>query len=163
MIRDRGFTILEVIIALVVLGAGLLGVAVMQIRAIQGNVFGSRMTEGSDVAEAWMEWMMKQPYERVAALDSNAGDTMATQRILNPETLLSDFQAWGLGTFAADQAPKLAGTGCSMIWRVTANVPEDNMTTVEIETQVAIRQVETTNAAAVNKPVMLRFMMSPFM
>lgn len=163
MRRDRGFTILEVIIALVVLGAGLLGVAVMQIRAIQGNVFGSRMTEGSDVAEAWMEWMMKQPYDRVAALDSNAGDTIATQRILNPENILGDFQAWGLGTFAADHVPMLAGTGCRMIWRVTANVPEDNMTTVEIETQVAIRQVETTNTAAVNKPVMLRFMMSPFM
>jgi len=110
-----------------------------------------------------MEWMIKQPYDKVAALDINAGDSADTQRTINPDTMLSDFQIWGLGDFAAAQVPKLAGTGCSMIWRVTANVPEDNMTTVEIETQVAIRQVETKNAEAVSKPVMLRFIMSPFM
>jgi len=163
MHRERGFTILEVVIALVMLGTGLLGVAAMQTSAIQGNIFGSRLTEGSDVAEAWMEWMLKQPYDRVAALDSNANDRAATQRTLNPATLLSDFQAWGLGTLAADQVPKLAGTGCSMIWRVTAAAPENTMTTVEIETQVAIRQPGASGGGAVNKPVMLRFIMSPYM
>jgi type IV pilus assembly protein PilV len=161
--REDGFTVLEVVIALVVLGAGLLGVAAMQTSAIQGNIFGSRLTEGSDVAAAWMEWMLRQPYDRVAALDVNANDSAATQRALNPDTLLSDLQAWGLGTLAADQVPKLAGTGCSVIWRVTAAAPENTMTTVEIETQVGIRQPGAASGGAVNKPVMLRFIMSPYM
>jgi hypothetical protein len=110
-----------------------------------------------------MEWMLKQPYEKVAALDTNPDDTAATQRSLNPDTLLGDLQTWGLGTFSSSQVPKLAGTWCSIIWRVMADVPEDNMTTIEIETQVAIRQTEAANGGSVNKPVLLRFIMAPYM
>ncbi len=44
---DRGFTLLEVIVAIAILTFGLLAVASMQIGAIQGNSFAGRVTEGT--------------------------------------------------------------------------------------------------------------------
>lgn len=166
MKSECGFTIIEVMIALVVLGVGLLGVAAMQTKSIQGNLFGGRVTEGSSVAEAWMEWLMKQPYDNVAALDSNDDDTVATQRTLDYSTLLADLQTWGLGTFTADKVPRLEGTGCSVILRVASNVPIEHMTTVEVETHMSIRRLDTESkdaAGVVDKPMTVRFMMSPYM
>jgi prepilin-type N-terminal cleavage/methylation domain-containing protein len=167
MKTERGFTIIEVMIALVVLGLGLLGVAVMQTKAVQGNVLGKRVTEGSALGEAWMEWLMKQSYDKVAALDTNADDLVATLRTLNPDTLLTDLQTWGLGTFTGDEVPPLEGAGCAVVkLRVTASMPMEHLTTVEIETQLPIRNVESQSMyadGAVQKPMLLRFMMSPHM
>jgi prepilin-type N-terminal cleavage/methylation domain-containing protein len=166
MKTEHGFTVLEVMIALVVLGLGLLGVAAMQAKSIQGNVFGGRVTAGSAVGEAWMEWLMKQPYDNVAALDVNDDDDAATERVLDPDTVLADLQTWGLGTFTDDQVPRLEGSGCDVVWRITANLPVEHVTTVEVGTSVSVRRLETESkdaAGVVNKPVVLRFMMSPYM
>lgn len=160
---EQGFSIMEVMIAIVVLVAGLLGVAAMQTKAMQCNVSAGRYTAGSTVGAAWMEWLMNQPYEKVAALDVNALDTQATQRQLPEDsgTLLENFQEWGLGTFTQAQLPNAIGRGCSTTWRITAEYPTPNTTTVEIETIVTVASLENaSNQSAAAKPLLLRFMMS---
>ncbi|MCX5904556.1 MAG: prepilin-type N-terminal cleavage/methylation domain-containing protein [Proteobacteria bacterium] len=85
-LQESGFTILEVMIAIVVLAVGLLGVAGMQTRAIQSNYFAGVLTEKTSVAEEWMEWLINfskqnykigadnySGYEKLAALDKNPG------------------------------------------------------------------------------------------
>jgi prepilin-type N-terminal cleavage/methylation domain-containing protein len=159
----RGFSIIEVMIAIVVLVAGLLGVAAMQTRAMQCNVSAGRYTAGSALGEAWMEWFMSQPYDKIAALDVNAFDTQATERQLPDcnETVIEKFQEWGLGTFSPAQLPNAIGRGCSTTWRISANPPVENTTTVEIETTVSIARLEKTdNESAISKPFFLRFMLS---
>jgi Tfp pilus assembly protein PilV len=160
---EQGFSIVEVMIAIVVLVAGLLGVAAMQTKAVQCNVSAGRYTAGSTVAAAWMEWLMNQPYEKVAALDVNALDTQPTQRQLPEDsgTLLENFQEWGLGTFTQAQLPQAIDRGCSTTWRITAEYPAPNTTTVEIETMVTVASLENaSNQSAAAKPLLLRFMMS---
>jgi hypothetical protein len=102
-----------------------------------------------------MEWLMNQPYDKVAALDVNALDTQPTERQLPDcsDTVIEKFQEWGLGTFSAAQLPNAIGRGCNTRWRITANkIPLENTTTVEIETTVTI--------AGLERPHFLRFMMS---
>jgi Tfp pilus assembly protein PilV len=161
--NEQGFSIMEVMIAIVVLVTGLLGVAAMQTKAMQCNVSAGRYTAGSTAGSAWMEWLMNQPYEKVAALDVNQLDTQPTQRQLpdSNETILEEFQEWGLGTFTQGQLPNAINRGCSTTWRVTANSPVENTTTVEIESMVTVARLEKAeNQSAIAKPLFLRFMMS---
>lgn len=162
--NETGFFIMEVMIAIVVLVVGLLGVAAMQTRAIQYNVSAGRYTAGSTLGEAWMEWLMNQPYDKVAGLDANLLDTQPTERQLpdSNETVIEKFQEWGLGTFSQAQLPNAIGRGCNTRWRITANSPVENTTTVEIETTVTIARLEKAdNQSAITKPLFLRFMVSP--
>jgi prepilin-type N-terminal cleavage/methylation domain-containing protein len=164
-LRDnaRGFSIIEVMIAIVVLVTGLLGVAAMQTKAMQCNMSAGRYTSGSAAGAAWMEWLMNQPYDKVAALDVNMFDTQPTERQLpdSNETILENFQEWGLGTFSQGQLPNAIRRGCNTTWRITANSPVQNTTTVEIETMVSIARLEKAeHQSAMAKPLFLRFMMS---
>jgi Tfp pilus assembly protein PilV len=164
MSRESGFTIVEVMIAIMMLVVGMLGVAAMQTKALQANVFAGRVTEGCAVGEAWMEWLMKQSYDRVAALDANPEDTAATVLTVpcDSATALSNFQTWGLGTFTEEQLPKPRNTGSTMTWRITADYPIENTTTVEINTAVAIKKIDaaSANSSTITKPVVLRCTMS---
>jgi prepilin-type N-terminal cleavage/methylation domain-containing protein len=167
MSKESGFTIIEVMIAIVVLVVGLLGVAAMQTKALQANVFAGRVTEGCAVGEAWMEWLMKQPYDRVAALDVNHADTAATALAVpcDSATVINSFQTWGLGTFTEEQLPNPRNAGSTMTWRITADYPIENTTTVEIDTAVAIKKIDaaSANSPTMTKPVVLRFTMSRHM
>ena len=61
--QENGFSLLEVLIALVILAIGLLAVAQMQITAIKGNAFGSGMTSASSLAANTLERLMALPYD----------------------------------------------------------------------------------------------------
>jgi len=161
--NEKGFSIMEVMIAIVVLVTGLLGVAAMQTKAIQCNLSAGRCTEGSTFGEAWMEWLMNRPYDKVAALDVNELDTQPTVRQLpdSQATIIEKFQEWGLGTFTQAQLPNVIGRGCSTQWRITADYPAPNTTTVEIETTVTIAHLDKgKNQSNITKPLALRFMLS---
>ena len=61
-LRDHGgFTLLEVMIALVVLAIGLLGLASLQIMAIKGNSYGQQMTVASTLAQSQLEQLRRTP------------------------------------------------------------------------------------------------------
>lgn len=60
-----GFTLLEVIIALMLFTLGILGVAAMQLRATYGNASGQRLTEATRQAEIAVESLLLEPYPAV--------------------------------------------------------------------------------------------------
>ena len=158
MAKESGFTIVEVMIAIVVLVVGMLGVAAMQTKALQANVFAGRVTEGCAVGEAWMEWLMKQPYDRIAALDADHTDTAATVLTV-PCDSSTAISSLGLGTFTEDQLPNPRNAGSTMTWRITADYPIENTTTVEIDTAVTIKKIDFNKGESpfLTRPVVLRF------
>jgi type IV pilus assembly protein PilV len=74
--RDKGFTLLEVIVAISILAFGLLAVASMQATAIRGNSFAIGTTEATTCAADQAEKLMALPYDD-ANLDD--GDHSATE------------------------------------------------------------------------------------
>lgn len=60
--NDRGFTLIEVMIALVVFAIGLLAVASMQISSIGGNSTAREVTDASALAASQVEILMGLPY-----------------------------------------------------------------------------------------------------
>jgi type IV pilus assembly protein PilV len=60
---DKGFTLIEVLIAITVLTIGILAVSTMQVSSIWGNAFASRQTVGTTIALDRMEKLMSLSYE----------------------------------------------------------------------------------------------------
>jgi type IV pilus assembly protein PilV len=60
---EKGLTLLEVLIAMVVLSLGLLALAKMQITAIQVNAASGRLTQGTAFAQDKVEQLMALPYD----------------------------------------------------------------------------------------------------
>jgi len=60
--REKGFTLLEVLFAIVILTFGLLAVASMQSAAIRGNLSASGLTQGTTWAQDRLEKLMALVY-----------------------------------------------------------------------------------------------------
>jgi len=54
----RGFTLIEVMIATVVICIGLVGAAAMQLTAIRGDNFSKNFSAGANTANSWAEWIL---------------------------------------------------------------------------------------------------------
>jgi len=71
--NEKGFTLLEVIVAISVLTIGLLGVASMQVSAIKGNTLAFGITEATSWASDQTEKLIVLPYDH-ADLQDTDGD-----------------------------------------------------------------------------------------
>ena len=71
-ITERGATLLEVLIAVVVLSIGILGLTGMQIAAIRGNVFGIEITQAAIVAQDKIEELTNMTFAAMAGGNDTA-------------------------------------------------------------------------------------------
>jgi type IV pilus assembly protein PilV len=74
--NEKGFTLLEVIVAISILTIGLLAVASMQVSAIRGNASAYGITEATSWAADQVEKLMILPYEHEGLQDTD-GDGSA--------------------------------------------------------------------------------------
>lgn len=68
---SKGFSLLEVMIALLILFVGLLGAASMQISSIHGNAMANKMTEASVIASGRAEMLLSLDFDSVALVDGS--------------------------------------------------------------------------------------------
>ena len=71
--EKNGFTLIEVLIALAILSIGILGVAQMQISAIQGNANAKKRSEILIAAQKQIEEMMQKPYDTILEGEKTLG------------------------------------------------------------------------------------------
>ena len=75
MKNEKGFSLLEVLIALVILALGLLALGNMQVMGIGGNASGQKITTATTLAQDALEGLTNVPYNTVdlrAAADGTA-------------------------------------------------------------------------------------------
>lgn len=152
--REAGFTITEVMIAVMILTVGLLGVAAMQLKAINDNYRATVLTEKTGVAEQWMEWLINFSrqnyhadsdayigYDCLAALDTQpqAGYFTAVPIAgMNPQELSETLHDLGLRPptsefFTEAQLPKFQTKKYCITLYIDAQTPVENTTTIKIE------------------------------
>jgi type IV pilus assembly protein PilV len=68
--REDGFTLIEIMIALVVLSIGLVALAGLQISAMRGNTLSKRMTTAVSIANARVEQIKNMPYANIQSESS---------------------------------------------------------------------------------------------
>ncbi len=84
--NNKGFSLLEVLIGLVVLAIGILAIAGMQIVAIRGNYFSGSLTQATILAQDKMEELRNTSYDNVVSgndtktIPPSGGGTTFTRR-----------------------------------------------------------------------------------
>ncbi|HEX9880452.1 MAG TPA: prepilin-type N-terminal cleavage/methylation domain-containing protein [Candidatus Binatia bacterium] len=68
--NEKGFTLLEILVAVTLLAVALLGMAGLTAALVQGNDFSSRVTTASTLAQDKMEQVTKLGYGNTAAVDT---------------------------------------------------------------------------------------------
>ncbi|NVM21446.1 MAG: prepilin-type N-terminal cleavage/methylation domain-containing protein [Desulfobacterales bacterium] len=67
---ERGFTLLEILIAMIILSIGFLGVAALTGGIMRGNSYSSAQTSGAILAQDKMEDIRRQGYSGTSATDA---------------------------------------------------------------------------------------------
>lgn len=111
--REGGFTLIEMLIAVSILSAGLLALGTMQVSAISGGAYSSNVTEGSTLAADRLEKLLALPYTHE--------DLDATK---NPHV---------------ETDPT---TGRTVSWNVVDNVPMVNTKTITFTVQWTDRGIQ---------------------
>jgi type IV pilus assembly protein PilV len=70
LIPADGFTLIEIMIALVIMSIGLTALAAVQISAIRGNAFSKRMTTAVSIADGKMEQIKNGSYASIISESS---------------------------------------------------------------------------------------------
>ncbi len=108
VVTEKGFTLIEVLVAMTVFSVALLGLGRMQIGALQVNTIASRLTQGTTLAQ--------DRAERLMALSYN-------------DLTLADTTAKGIFTSYTDPNPP---QGYTIRWDVDTDVPSTGIKTINI-------------------------------
>ena len=81
---EKGFTLSEVLVTIVVFSAALLGLGRMQIAAMQVNTIASRLTQATTLAQDRAEQLMALPYTALTLVDTTPVGTFTSYTDPNP-------------------------------------------------------------------------------
>ncbi len=79
--NQKGFSLLEVLIAISIFAVGLLALAQMQITSIQGNAFSGRTTDATTLAQDRLEQLMALAYTDADLDDGAHEDTQTVEGV----------------------------------------------------------------------------------
>ena len=82
--NEKGFSLLEVLISIVVLSIGLLGVANMQVVAIRINDNANQMTQATTITQDKVEELMALPFNAAALADATPPGEFTTSNEAKP-------------------------------------------------------------------------------
>lgn len=127
---ENGFTLVEIMIAVVVLTAGLLAVGSMQITAIEGNASAFDLKEATAIGENKIEEIMLASFTD-AALNDTDGDGDASLLDANSDGLDDTGNNFGLddNTVASADYSDTSDPVYSVFWNVADGVPIPNTAT----------------------------------
>lgn len=86
--RSRGFTIIEILIAVTITAFGFAAIFSLQIGSMQGNITARETTSALNLAETYAEWLRLNTHVWTSALPPTAGDVsgiLGQWRSLTPD------------------------------------------------------------------------------
>ena len=116
--QQKGFTLIEVLVAMTLLVIGILAVASMQIISLGGNSQAIRVTEASTWGGDKLETLMARPYSHAELVDTNGNGVAG----------LSDTDVVGS---LADGGPEVKD-GFTVFWNVADNTPVTDCKTIRV-------------------------------
>lgn len=132
--NQSGFTLLELLIALVIFAVGILGVYTMQISSITGNAKSRAISEASVTASDRIERFLSVDYANW--LDTDGDGTGQDTNVVGGDGIDDDGGNFGLDdttTATADGADDHDGDGVDDIfWNVAFEFPYPNTKTIRV-------------------------------
>jgi len=147
--NQNGFTLIEVLIAIVILSIGLLGIAQMQLTGIQGNESASDFSEATAFGQDKMEELINLPYTHADLNDTDGDgtgqDTTASGGVVNgidndDEGIAVDGIAnFGLDDIASPDGSELqtgaTNTQYTITWNIAVDKPVANAKHIKVHVQ----------------------------
>lgn len=137
---SRGFTVLEVLIAIIIFSVALLALAQLQVSTIGGNTFSDKMTAATTLAQDKLEELRGISYE-----DAQLSDTQNNFTTDTNGDGTADYFNWSLAvdhtnadapggvTNPIDQnGVHVTVGGFTRVWNVSDDSPGENMKTVSV-------------------------------
>lgn len=113
--KQGGFTLVEVLIAILVLGIGVLGVESLQYHAGDANAVGRRITEATNIAASRLEVLKSLPYDDPTMLNDTDGNGVA-----------------GLDATGTTADHKATDGNYTVYWNVAKDCPVQDVETVRV-------------------------------
>jgi len=132
IVNKKGFTLVELLIALVVFAIGILGVATMQTTSIKGNSKGRQISEASNIAADRIEMFLSLDYDDPLLADVDGNGTGQDN---NNDGVDDDGGNFGLDDNLAnsDGQDDSDGDGVNdVFWNVAVDHPVDETKTIKI-------------------------------
>lgn len=82
--RSRGYTLIEVLASMAVLGAGLLGIIALQGAAVTANQRAHELTTATNVARRWQERLRRDAYQWTTPSQDSPSSNIANTWYLRP-------------------------------------------------------------------------------
>ena len=128
--KEKGFTLLEVIVAISILTFGLLAIASMQAFAIRGNKFAGGVTEGTCFASDQMEKLIVLPYDHADLVDTDGDGTGEDN---DRDGVDDDGGDFGLDDATANTADHQVTQGRYIVyWNIAVDIDADDTKTVNV-------------------------------
>lgn len=127
--RQAGFTIVEVLVAVVVFGVGLLAIAGMQTRSIEQATFSDQMTMRANVVTHWAETLSRLPVrDETVGIDEGSSFAVTASTIFREDTACAYGETcdWGYIMYN-DKKPH------TVRQRITRGYPLPNLVMIEME------------------------------
>jgi prepilin-type N-terminal cleavage/methylation domain-containing protein len=141
---EAGFTLIEVLVATVLLAVGLLALVGMQTTSTQGNAFGNQLTEATILAQDQMEALRQLNDQYLVEMGKPPGQQNATivddynARLIDTGNWNTDHFDWSAPNHADPNNPvdatgtHVAKGGYTRVWSVADNVPMVRTQTVHV-------------------------------
>ncbi|MBA3015778.1 MAG: prepilin-type N-terminal cleavage/methylation domain-containing protein [Proteobacteria bacterium] len=138
--NTKGFSLIEVLIAITVLGIGLLGIISMQTSATGGKSLSRTITEASTFSANQLESLISLPYTDANLLDTNGDGNLGLNHPfpalpLLPGQAIPDgnfIAAPALVVLAPDHQVTSTDGNYTICWNVSVNYPIPNLKTIRV-------------------------------
>jgi prepilin-type N-terminal cleavage/methylation domain-containing protein len=130
-LKQEGYTLVEILIAIAILAFGLLAVATMQVRAIKTNATASGISQGLTLGQAKVEELMNLAYSHTALSDTD-GD--GTNQDADDDGVDDDGDNFGLSHTAgeADSNTPENNDGYTIHWNIAVGEPVTSSKTIRV-------------------------------
>jgi len=122
----KGFTLIELMIAMAVMAFGVLGYTFLQSRSLQNRVFSREMNRATIIAQDFTEQIMALPYNHPLLADVDDGSDAPTVHPPSGEGVTMDSTQWLLTTDGNFRYYTR--------WEVTAGLPNTDIKMIELFT-----------------------------
>ena len=129
ILNQDGYTLVEVLIALGILGFGLLAVATMQVTAIKTNSMASGLSQGLTLAQAKVEELMNLSYSAPRLSDA---DSDGTGKDTDDDGIDDDGKDFGLNDIGDDSDYEEPNGRYTIYWNVAVDEPVVESKTIRV-------------------------------
>ena len=130
-LKQEGYTLVEILIAITVLAFGLLAVATMQVTAIKTNAIASGISQGLTLGQARVEELMNLPYGHD---DLKDWDGDGTGKDIDDDGEDDDGKNFGLDDTVDDSDRYTSGTDgkYKVSWNIAVDEPVASSKTIRV-------------------------------